>query len=185
MAADGDAEAVLEAAKINNPDITKDQTQIDFIRQYTQALQLPLKDLVNFQKAIEGDERYVCNLLCQQHVMAGFWLHERVTPVDLIRYVFTATCYGFFNEWDALVALDGVLGKLGHVALAKLVALESDRQFVRLDLRDMYLSHEKELTHLKQLVLKAGTEPKRPIRSRPPKLEQVARLACERRSMGQ
>jgi hypothetical protein len=89
------ADRVYEALKAANPEVV---AQEKFIRDYVSRLDQPIGALDNFVAVIDGSSKSACNLLCQAHLMPAFFRTSRVNALDLVRYVFTSTCYGVIND---------------------------------------------------------------------------------------
>jgi hypothetical protein len=172
-------------------------TQIEFLKAYSAALEKPLGDLDYFTSVVEGREPFACNLLCRDGVVPNFWLNRPVTPIDLVRYVFTATCYGYLpdeqHRFAALKQLDGVLGSLAKLDVnfyAKLLLdNDNDKKFVRAELGDILLNDDvkfreftakfdniKQLWHHAKGMEKSDT---RYNRKTPQSTLDTARQACE------
>jgi hypothetical protein len=88
--------------------------QSQFVSAYAALLNEQLDGLQGFIDAVNDPTDSICNLLCQRALATGFVVHERASPVDLIRYVFTATCFGVLVSQRelALKQLDDLLAAI-------------------------------------------------------------------------
>jgi hypothetical protein len=89
------SEKVYEVLLKANPEVGK---QKDFVVAYSDKLMERLRSLDGFVSVMDGRETKICNLLCQSHVASAFYRGETVKALDLVRYVFTSTCYGVLND---------------------------------------------------------------------------------------
>jgi hypothetical protein len=122
------------------------ETQKNFIRVFSSALRPKLRDLDNFIDAVNKPTEGACNLLCQQRLAPRFWVHEAAGAIDLIRYVFTSTCFGVQREpghrAEAFARLDKALSDLGSDTGSYIRALlvgvsDQERHFLRGELGDL------------------------------------------------
>jgi hypothetical protein len=150
--------AVTEAIERNRertgPNLLKlNCIQKRFIESYAARLDGPtgpLDDLAGFVDLLEGRDPSSCNLLCKQGLVSKFWLNGPATAVDLIRYVFTNTCYGVSEQYQrkALLDLNAVLNRLytTDTTYAELLGnqniAEKDRDFARGQLGDIQSVHD-------------------------------------------
>jgi hypothetical protein len=173
---------VTEAIERNRPSFARlSCIQKLFIEAYTARLDgpaNPLDDLAGFIDLIEGRDPSSCNLLCRQGLVPRFWLSGPATAVDLIRYVFTNTCYGVSGQYQAraLADLNAVLGRLHTIetSYAELLGspniAEKDREFVRGQLGDIQSVHDPDFSNItrpkfdnvKSLWQHAAVRPTRP-----------------------
>jgi hypothetical protein len=172
-------------------------TQAQFVRDYSTALMPKLRDLDNFVDALNAPTEGICNLLCRKGIVPRFWVSQSASPVDLIRYVFTSTCYGVTSEHrpgafkllNTIVA--GLNGTTAFDAAAKLFEPLSptDQYFMRNEFGDMLRSVDPAFnvrpsfpsaTLLWQQAHKSrsGSAPTRSVPAQPPLLSQLAKDAC-------
>jgi hypothetical protein len=85
------ADRVWQSLSAVNPDIGRHEP---FIRDYVARLESSIGQLDNFIDVMDGKAPYACNLLCMAKTAPAFFRPVQPSPFDLIRYVFTATCYG-------------------------------------------------------------------------------------------
>jgi hypothetical protein len=85
-----------------------------FVEAYAAVIAPQLTNLDEFAAFLSTNQTQICNLLCQKHVTGAFFKGDARGPGDLIRYVFTATCYGIIPSMRhrglALADLETVLG---------------------------------------------------------------------------
>jgi hypothetical protein len=85
-----------------------------FVETYANVVANRLTDLDDFANFLKTQKPEICNLLCQRHVTGAYFKGDARGPGDLIRYVFTSTCYGVIpslrRKGLALADLETVLG---------------------------------------------------------------------------
>jgi hypothetical protein len=140
-------------------------TQKQFLKSYAAKLAEPLEDLENFKDLVNAIDPSSCNLLCRQGLAPKFWLNGPATVVDLIRYVFTNTCYGVgIHRTQALADLSQLLGDLHEDAKARtgsqrtfaqllggISVASKDRLFIRGELGDMLVESKINAPSLRDL----------------------------------
>jgi hypothetical protein len=144
--------AVVDALLSNNPAIRNNPTQLKFITALAKNFAAPLNGFQRLTRAFGSPGEPVCNLLCQKNITAAFWLDAKATPLDLVRYVHTATCYGHMKKTRglALALLEKSLGEIDNDAYVKLFVSNNDRYFIRFTLGDLAKTVDPEFTSPKQ-----------------------------------
>jgi hypothetical protein len=139
--AEKSANALVTALAKNNLEFAANDIQKRFVRAYASASSTSLNGFENFIRGLEDPSKPICNYLCQRRVAAAFWFDTKATPIDLVRYVFTATCFGLrpgpTHRGAALKQLESALGKVADDELRQLFVTNQDRYFVRVLLGDV------------------------------------------------
>lgn len=94
-----------------------------FVQSYAEKVADRIGNLDEFANAVAGERPQICNIVCQACAApAYFKSKDRQSWVELIRYVFTSTCYGVAPEFrrDALDDIEGVLSLMGNYDPQKL-----------------------------------------------------------------
>jgi hypothetical protein len=181
-------ERVWNAISARHPTIASSANTRRFVLSYVTALEPFIGPLDNFVDLLEGRQSHICNLLCLERVTGAFRARAETSAADLVRYVFTATCFGFVPDDNhvgkALAQLDGLL-KLDPKALEPMSP--ADRALLRELLGDTIKSWEKitsmDKTRFKG-VLRLWKEALGPninpgvMRQMPPEIEAAAKEAC-------
>ena len=131
---------VWEAMRESNPEL---QRVAGFVKAYLAEAYWLLGDLDDFKALVEKRQSYLCNLLCQEHILSGFRLGGSVTALDLPRYLHTGTCLAFMPEPNKGLAFvsrfENIIlatGTSPSSLLSKPVAA-TDKYFVGFDLHDV------------------------------------------------
>jgi hypothetical protein len=82
-----------------------------FVQTYAEKVASRLGDLDDFAEFLSSTDRVLCNLLCSAQVAPGYFRRDTLHWADLIRYVFSSTCYGVSRDLrrTALKDLDDIL----------------------------------------------------------------------------
>ena len=108
----GTADRVWEAISRKNPKLSASTEARNFVVRYVELLEPTLGPLDNFVAVVDGQIDYACNLLCQKHFVPGFRVEYEIGVSDLVRYVFTSTCFGVIHDDDHIAKALSQLDKL-------------------------------------------------------------------------
>jgi hypothetical protein len=121
------ADKVWNSLVRGNPELGKASEA--FVRAYVARIEPSIGELNNFISVMDKSSISACNLLCEVHAAAAFYRPTRPSPFDLVRYVFTATCYGIVPDplfrMKALADLEYVLNRDDLIARVKFSTYEA------------------------------------------------------------
>jgi hypothetical protein len=146
------AARLLDAMMKSNRNLNSIQS--DFIADYATRLVQPLRDFDGLIEGLENPGDGICNLLCRNGVVPRFWLQPQPTAVDIVRYVFSSTCFGVLPQHreQALAQLDTALGRLkeagAYTALLRQVGEgpKADRHYIRAEFGDLLRTADENFT---------------------------------------
>lgn len=161
----------------------------DFFRLYALDLENVLGGVENFRAYLAGTGPEPCNGPCKGGLVPRFTVKEKLGVTDVVRYVLTATCYGYIPEgtrrFDAVRRLDRVLAEVDIQALP---LSDRDKVFLANEMGDMLATTKTAKTtasfmHLEKLVRRAGTDGSLPGKAIPIVAKQLqnAQRVCSKR----